>query len=250
MEQIGARRGAADRRAHAVAVVLDHVDDRQLPQRGHVEAFGDLALIDRAVAEIADGDRAVPAIAMGKGQARADRHRGADDPMAAKEILLAAEHVHRAALAVRIAAAPPGQLGHDAFRVHAAGQHMAVVAIGRDGGVAFLERRLHAGDHRFLADVEVAEPADQPHPVHLAGPLLEAADQQHLLEKSLERRRSDRRLRELQRTGRPLRWHKSIPPGLRAKHVGKWCGLQPAGSQFSVAKTAAFETASIARRNG
>ena len=34
---------------------------------------------------------------------------------------------------------------------------------------------------RFLADVEVAEAADQPEPVQLPGALLEAADEQHLL---------------------------------------------------------------------
>ena len=42
------------------------------------------------------------------------------------------------------------------------------------------ERRLHADDDRFLADIEVAEAADQPHAVHLARLLLEAADQQHV----------------------------------------------------------------------
>ena len=39
---------------------------------------------------------------------------------------------------------------------------------------------LHADHHRLLADVEVAEAADQPHAVELRRPLLEAADQQHL----------------------------------------------------------------------
>ena len=42
------------------------------------------------------------------------------------------------------------------------------------------ERGLHADDDRFLADIEVAEAADQAHAVELAGLLLEAADQQHL----------------------------------------------------------------------
>ena len=39
---------------------------------------------------------------------------------------------------------------------------------------------LHADDDGFLADIEVAEAADEAHAVHLAGLLLEAADQQHL----------------------------------------------------------------------
>ena len=87
--------------------------------------------------------------------------------------------MHRAALALGVAAAAAGQLGHDAFGVHAAGQHVAVVAIGGDHLVAVLERHLHADDHRLLADIEVAEAADMAHAVELAGLLLEAADQQH-----------------------------------------------------------------------
>ena len=178
--KLGPGRGALDRGAHAVSVVLDDVDDRQLPERGHVEALVDLALVDRAVAEIGEAHAAVLAVAVGEGEAGADRHLRADDAVAAVEVLLAAEHVHRAALALGIAAAPAGQLGHDALGVHAAGQHVAVVAIGGDDGVALLDRGLHADDHRLLADIEVAEAADQPHAVHLARLLLEAADQQHV----------------------------------------------------------------------
>ena len=57
---------------------------------------------------------------------------------------------------------------------------MAVVAIGGDDAVTLFHRRHDADDDRFLADVEVAEAADQPHAVHLARLLLEAADQQHV----------------------------------------------------------------------
>ncbi len=42
------------------------------------------------------------------------------------------------------------------------------------------ERELHADHDRFLADVEMAEAADQAHAVHLARLLLEPADQQHV----------------------------------------------------------------------
>jgi hypothetical protein len=43
-----------------------------------------------------------------------------------------------------------------------------------------LQRRLEADRDRFLADIEVAEAADQAEAVKLAGALLEAADEQHL----------------------------------------------------------------------
>jgi hypothetical protein len=54
---------------------------------------------------------------------------------------------------------------------------VAVVAVAGDHLVAVLERHLHADDDGFLADIEVAEPADEAHAVKLAGLFLEAADQ-------------------------------------------------------------------------
>src|SRR5215471_4111028 len=180
MKQVGARRGAVYRRPHPVSIVLDHVNDRQLPQRSHVEALIDLPLIDRAVPEIGNRDSPICAIVMGKGEPGSDWHLRTDDAVATKEALLPAEHVHRAALAVRIAATTPGQLGHDTLGIHAASQHVSVIAIGRDDRVALPERCLHADDDRLLPDIEVAEAADQPHAVHLPSPLLETPDHQHV----------------------------------------------------------------------
>src|SRR6185312_11788275 len=179
LRQVDLGRGARDRRAHGVAIVLDDVDDRQLPELGHVEALVDLALVGGAVAEIGHRDVVVAAIAVGEGEPGAERHLRADDAVAAEEALLDAEHVHRAALALGIAVGAAGELGHDALRVHAGGDHVAVVAIAGDDLVAAFERHLHTDDDRFLADVEVAEAADQTHAVELARLLLEAADGEH-----------------------------------------------------------------------
>ena len=57
---------------------------------------------------------------------------------------------------------------------------MAVVAVAGDDLIAVDRGHLHADDDRFLADIEVAEAADQAHAVELPRLLLEAADQQHL----------------------------------------------------------------------
>ena len=48
--------------AHAVLIVLDHIDNRQFPKLCHVKGFVDLALIGRAVAEKGQADLAIAAI--------------------------------------------------------------------------------------------------------------------------------------------------------------------------------------------
>ncbi len=169
-----------DRGAHGVAVVLDHVDDRQLPQLRHVEALVDLALVRGAVAEIGERDAPVLAVPVGEAEPGAERDLRADDAVAAVEVLLLGEHVHRAALALGVAAAASGELGHHPLRIHAADQHVPVITVSRDHLIALLRGHLHADDDGLLADVEMAEAADQAHAVHLAGLLLEAADEQHL----------------------------------------------------------------------
>ena len=58
-----------------------------------------------------------------------------------------------------------------------------MITIAGDHLIAIAFRHLHADDDRFLADIEVAEPADQPHAVHLTGLLLEAPDEQHLAQR-------------------------------------------------------------------
>jgi hypothetical protein len=56
---------------------------------------------------------------------------------------------------------------------------MAVVAVGGDRLIALLRAHHQAGHDGFLTDVEMAEPTDESHAVHLAGLFLEATDQQH-----------------------------------------------------------------------
>jgi hypothetical protein len=182
LREVGGCGGALDRRAHPVLVVFDDVDHRQLPQLRHVEAFVDLPLVGRAVAEIGQRDIVVPAILVGEGESGAERHLCADDAMPAEEALLDGEHVHRAALALGVAVVASRQLGHDALGIHPAGQHVAVIAIAGDHLVARLECHLHADDNRFLPDVEVTEAADQSHAVELTRLFLEPPDQEHVTE--------------------------------------------------------------------
>jgi hypothetical protein len=105
----------------------------------------------------------------------------ADDTVAAVEAVLDAEHVHRAAFALRDAGLAPRQLGHDDLGIDAVGEHVAMIAItGDDAVFGPVERRLQPDRYRFLADIEVTEAADQAEAVKLPRALLEAADEQHL----------------------------------------------------------------------
>ena len=64
-------------------------------------------------------------------------------------------------------------------RIGAAGEQMAMMAVGGDELVGLAGREPHADDDRLLADIEMAEAADQAHAEELAGLFLETADEQH-----------------------------------------------------------------------
>ena len=81
---------------------------------------------------------------------------------------------------MRVAAGPAGEFGHHAAGFHAGGEHVAVVAVGGDDLIPLPERHLHADDDGFLADIQMAEAADEAHAVKLAGFFFETADQQHV----------------------------------------------------------------------
>src|SRR5262249_60690490 len=110
--------------ALGIAIVLENVDHWRLPEPRHVEALVGLPLVGSAVAQVGQGDVVVAAIAIGEGEPGPQRHGRTDDAMAAIEALLDGEHVHGAALALGIAVATPGELGHDPLWIHAAGKHV------------------------------------------------------------------------------------------------------------------------------
>ena len=180
--QVGHRRVALDRRAHAELVVGDHEDDRQLPQGGEVERLAERALVGGAVAEHADGHLVEALVVGGERHAGGQRQVAADDAVAAHEAVLEVEHVHRAAAAVRDALLAAEQLGHHAVGIRPAGERVAVRAVGRDQVVVVAQRAAGADDRRLLADRQVQEAADLGLRVHLARALLEAADEHHRLQ--------------------------------------------------------------------
>ena len=119
----------------------------------------------------------------------------ADDRVAAQEVLLGVEEVHRAPLALGAARRLAEQLGHArAWSIHAAGQGVAVVAVGGDDVIVVAEHADRTDGHRLLAAVLVEEAADRPLLVHHLRPLFEPADQQHLSQPSERLVARDQRL--------------------------------------------------------
>src|SRR5262249_25289259 len=143
------------------------------------EAFIHLPLVGSAVAKIGEAHIVVAAITVGKGKPASDRHLRADNSMAAIKLLFARKHMHRATLALRGAAAPARQFGHDGFGVHAESQHMAMIAVAGDCLIAFLCCHPDSRDDRLLAYVEMAEAADEAHSIHLPRFFFETANEQH-----------------------------------------------------------------------
>src|SRR5207249_6011234 len=171
------------RGAHGVAVVLAEPDDGQLPEGGEVQGLLELALGHRAVAEVAQDHLVAPAVLDGEAHAGGDRQVGADDGVAAEEVVLLVEQVHRTALALAEPVDAPEQLGHHAAGIGALDEAVTVLAVGRDRVVVGPEDRGGAGGHRLLADGEVEEPADLAEGVGLRRLPLEAAEEEHVAQK-------------------------------------------------------------------
>jgi len=171
-----AGRGALLARAHRVAVVLDDEDHRQVPERGEVERLVHGALVDGAVAHERKAGALAAEVFQAEREAGPERDLAADDAVATPEIARWIEKMHGTALALGTAGDPAVELGHEGIEVHAHGNGVAVVAIRRDHLVVLLHHRAATDGDRFLADVEMKEPADLAGLVGAQAAFLEAAD--------------------------------------------------------------------------
>mmetsp|Transcript_22179 Transcript_22179/g.74620 ORF Transcript_22179/g.74620 Transcript_22179/m.74620 type:complete len:407 (+) Transcript_22179:157-1377(+) len=173
------RRGPGLGGAHAVLVVLADKDDGQLPEGGHVHALEELALVGRTVAVEGDRHAAVPPVLVGKGQAHAQGLLGADDAVAAVEVVLGLVHVHGPPLPLGTARVLAHELRDDTLHGAAARNLVAVVAVGGDHRVLPRDGGLHANAHGLLAVVQMAEAAHLLGLVQLVGGELHAAHRVH-----------------------------------------------------------------------
>ncbi len=143
--------------------------------------------MDGAVAEEADRRSAVFLLLLGEGHAGGQGNLAAHDAVSAPHALGVVEHVHRPALALGDPGGLAVELGHESFGLQAQGQRVAVVPVAREQPV---EALLHPGrgarTDRLLAVVQVAEATDLLEAVHLTGLLFEPADEEHLLQQSVQ----------------------------------------------------------------
>ena len=168
------------RRELGIAVVLAHQHDRQLPQRGHVEAFVEAAGVGRAVAEI-DGDD-VAFLARDQRRAERERDRAADDAGRRHQPPAHVHDVHGAAAAAAKAGVLAGQFRHQQVGIGAAGEEMSVRTVRAVEVVALAQRRGDPDRDPFLADSDMHE-ARQLLPVaELDHALFERADEPHPLQ--------------------------------------------------------------------
>ena len=167
--------------AHAVAVVLADVDDRQLPLRRHVERLVEGALVRRGVAEEAHRDAVFVAVLRRRRPCpAASGNLPADDAVAAVEVVLDVEDVHRAALALAVAAgrgrtAPPSPCPASAPRASGCRDRGRRPACSRRDGAPRWRR-----PPRPPARCRGGRSRDLPQAVRLPRALLEAPDEVHL----------------------------------------------------------------------
>ncbi len=146
----------------------------------------EFAFLDRAVAEEAGGQR-LPALQLvAQRDADGERQAAADDRVAAIEPRRAVEDVHRAAAAAAAAFQLAEHLGHQPVHADAAGDRLAVLAVGRDDGVIGAERFHHADRHRLLAVIQMQKAEDLLRLVQLDAFRLEMPDADHLAQQMVQ----------------------------------------------------------------
>ena len=168
-------------RAHAVAVVLDQPDDRQLPHGGEVERLVEIAVVGRAIAHKGEHHFVAAAVLRLQRDARGQRQMPADNGEAAPEVVFAAGQMHRTALAAADARALAHHLRHQGGGRDAARQRDAVITIGCDDVIALVDGGQRAHAHRLLAAVEMqVDAGDALLLVEFVTGFLEFANQHHL----------------------------------------------------------------------
>ncbi len=179
-------RGTLDCGANSVQVVFAHEQNRQLPQRGHVQGFVKGALVVGGIAQKADGDFIAALELDAFADSRCQRERTAHQRIAAHETVLHVEDVHGTAAAFGRTGFLAVQFSHDLFRIGAALDGMHVVAVAGDDVVITGARGFHhAVAAGFLAGVKMQKAADLAFDVGLIATFLKTAVHHHFFQHAL-----------------------------------------------------------------
>ena len=164
-------------RVLAVAVVLAQEDDRKAQDRAEVEAFVEVALVDRPVPELADS-HAADALQR-ETDTRGGRDGSSDDPERSDEPVTRRVDVHRTGPSAVDAGRATEHLVEKPLRVDAERERMPVAAVGRGDAIAILEDARNPDRDRLLPGIEMRRPVDLAAEEERLDQILESADQDH-----------------------------------------------------------------------
>ena len=174
LRQRGGGAGGVDVGGDCELVVLDEIDDGELPDGRHIDALMEAALVGCAVAEERNGHRAVVANFGRQRRASGQRNAAADDAVRAEQAALDLRDVHGAAAAVAEAALLAVELRERVLQIVAL--HDAVAAVAGRDIVGGLEGHVGAHDGAFFAEADVDVALDLTLEAALHGALLKFAD--------------------------------------------------------------------------
>ena len=172
--------GALLRGAHRIAVVFDHVNDRNPEQGRDVEGLVKSALVDRAVTEVAEAATLATEVFQAIGKPETERRLAGDDAVATPEILVGCEEMHGAALAFGATGLLAEHFSHALIHAHADSECVAVVTVSGDEMVVCATEGNGPYGDSFLADVEVEEAGHFAAVVVFQRCLFESPDANHL----------------------------------------------------------------------
>src|SRR5579871_1029136 len=164
-----------------VEIVFADVDDRQLPERGHIHRLVQHTLAQRAIAKEADRHLIAAAHLAGKRRAGCQRAAASHDGICPQVAGLLVGNMHRAAFAPAIARRFAQQFGKHAVHRRAFRQAVPMPAM-RAGDVVIAPQRLaDANRDSFFAAVQVGQPRHLGAGVEFVHLLLKETDGEHLL---------------------------------------------------------------------
>ena len=176
LRQRGGGAGGVDVGGDGELVVLDEIDDGELPDGRHIDALMEAALVGCAVAEERNGHRTVVVDLGCQRRAGGQRNAAADDAVRAEQAALDLRDVHGAAAAVAEATLLAVELRERVLQIVALHDAVAVAAVAGRDIVGGLEGHVGAHDGAFFAEADVDVALDLTLEAALHGALLKFAD--------------------------------------------------------------------------